>query len=242
MTTTHGPWRGLDFDPTTDFTRTAQLCPEGWLEVFWNTDDQERGPHLAIARVFGVERDRLIDDAFYDEMEAWRGFDPEDFGLGAWPHRRMFILRLEWDVGDDLSCSSELLRAPDGELAYADPLPAEAEVNSGAGEPPPCCGIAAVETIDRDALLEVLARGGPPDDETFKARVSTSGPRPARGSTADALALLSSIPGVVSAEIKEHALHLEVDEWTDPAEVRSVVIPHMPAGLPIEVSRRAGAR
>jgi hypothetical protein len=113
---THGPWTGLDSDPVADLNRTAALCPEGWLEVFWDTNDEPA--HLRPVRAFAV------DLSAPDDYESALCQGPIDFGLEDWPHGRKFIAKLGYERGEDGWCLiADLLVGPDGQPAHADLLP-----------------------------------------------------------------------------------------------------------------------
>lgn len=113
---THGPWQGIDFDPTTDLARTAALCPEGWLEVFWDTNEK---PHrLRPVRAFAV------DLSAPDDYENALNQGPIDFGHEEWPHGRVFIARLSYERdGEGFMVVTDLLLGAADEPAHADLLP-----------------------------------------------------------------------------------------------------------------------
>lgn len=113
---THGPWQGLDFDPTTDLNRTAALCPLGWLEVYWETNYEPAS--LRPTRAFAV------DLSAPDDYESALHHGPIDFGLEEWPHGRMFIAKLSYERdGDGFVVIADLLRGSGDQPAHADPLP-----------------------------------------------------------------------------------------------------------------------
>lgn len=129
---THGPWTGLDFDPTADLNRTAALCPDGWLEVFWDTNEEPA--RLRPVRAFAV------DLSAPDDYESALEQGPIHFGLEDWPHGRMFIAKLSYERdGDGFVVVGDLLTGPHGP-AYADVLPERTEVtvveHFHDGEPP----------------------------------------------------------------------------------------------------------
>lgn len=121
---THGPWIGLDFNPLTDIARTAPLCPDGWVELLWNShiDGDEPGEFSAL-RAFGIRLDTAAE--LLAAVSEVVGGLPSD--ANTWPDGRMCIGRLVWDSGDrevglPPSWGVELLEV-DEALVYSEPLP-----------------------------------------------------------------------------------------------------------------------